>query len=88
LQETLTAARDVYQVVLLDTPPLLLVPDALVAARFADAIVLVTESGRADSGEIDELSRRLVRTGRPIRGVIVTKVERDDPAAGVYAGYP
>ena len=87
LKECLRAARQTYDVLLLDTPPLLLVPDAIVAANFADAILLVTEFGRTDSREIEELSRRLAQTGRPIHGVIATKVEWDDAAAGVYMGY-
>jgi tyrosine-protein kinase Etk/Wzc len=87
LTESLRAARQRYDVLLLDTPPLLLVPDAIVAANFADAILLVTEFGRTDMREIEELSRRLAQTGRPIHGVIATKVEWDDAAAGVYMGY-
>jgi succinoglycan biosynthesis transport protein ExoP len=87
LSESLLAARQSYDVMLLDTPPLLLVPDAIVAARFADAILLVTEFGRTDSRELGELSRRLAQTGRPLHGVVATKVERDDPSAGVYMGY-
>ena len=70
-----------------DTPPLLLVPDAIVAAKFADAVLLVTEFGRTDTRELEELSRRLAQTGRPIHGVIATKVGSNDPAAGVYTGY-
>jgi succinoglycan biosynthesis transport protein ExoP len=87
LSEMLRLAKLSYDVLLLDTPPLLLVPDAIIAAKFADAIVLVTEFGRTESREIEELSRRLAQTGRPIHGVIATKVEWDDPAAGVYMGY-
>ena len=87
LNQTLSAARRSYDVLLLDTPPLLSVPDAIVAAKFADAILLVTEAGRTDYREVEELSRRLAQTGRPIHGVVATKVEWDDPAAGVYMGY-
>jgi capsular exopolysaccharide synthesis family protein len=87
LSESVQAAKQAYDVLLFDTPPILLVPDAIVAAKFADAIVLVTEVGSTDSREIEELSRRLAQTGRPIHGVIATKVEWDDPTAGVYMGY-
>jgi Mrp family chromosome partitioning ATPase len=87
LNASISAAKQSYDVLLLDTPPLLLVPDAIVAARFADAILLVTEFGRTNSQELEELSRRLAQTGRPIHGVIATKVEWDNPAAGVYMGY-
>ncbi len=87
LNEMLLAARQSYDVLLIDTPPLLLVPDAIVAAKFADAVLLVTEFGRTDTRELEELSRRLAQTGRPIHGVIATKVGSNDPAAGVYTGY-
>ena len=87
LNLSLSAARQLYDILLFDTPPLLLVPDAIVAARFADANLLVTEFGRMVTPELAELSRRLAQTGRPIHGVIATKVEWDNPAAGVYMGY-
>jgi len=83
----ISTAKRSYDVLLLDTPPLLLVPDAIVAARFADAVLLVTESGRTNSEDLEELSRRLSQTDRPIHGIIATKVEWDNPAGGVYTGY-
>jgi len=87
LREAMAVARGTYDILLIDTPPVLLVPDALVAAKFADEILLVTEPGRTDFRELDELSRRLARTSRPIHGIVATKVEWDDAAAGVYMGY-
>lgn len=87
LDDTLLAARARYDVLLIDSPPVLLVPDALVAARLADEILLVTEFGRTNARELEELSRRLAQTGRPVHGVVATKVEWDDPSSGVYMGY-
>ncbi len=87
LEAALKVAKGKYDVLLIDSPPLLLVPDALAAARLADQILLVTEFGGTDRREFEELSRRLAQTGRPIHGVIGTKVEWDDPASGVYMGY-
>jgi capsular exopolysaccharide synthesis family protein len=87
LEAALLRAKERYDVLLIDSPPLLLVPDALVAARLADQVLLVTEFGGTDPRELEELSRRLAQTGRPIHGVIATKVEWDDPTSGVYMGY-
>jgi polysaccharide biosynthesis transport protein len=87
LRESIAALRQSYDLLLIDSPPLLLVPDALIAAKFADAVLLVTEFGRSDETQLEELSRRIARTGKPVHGVIVTKVEANDPVSGVYSGY-
>jgi succinoglycan biosynthesis transport protein ExoP len=87
LDAVLRTARERYDILLIDSPPLLLVPDALIAARLADEVLLVTEFGRTNARELEEISRRLAQAGRPIHGVIATKVEWDDPTSGVYMGY-
>lgn len=87
LQDMLDQARQAYDLVLFDTPPVLAVPDPLLAARLADSILLVTELGRNDPAASQELSRRLERTHKPICGVIVTKVANTS-ADGAYTGYP
>ena len=87
LRDIVALARGSYDLILFDTPPVMSVPDALEVARLADGILLVTELGRSDEAERAELSRRLLRTRKPICGVIATKVSDADMRSGAYSGY-
>jgi succinoglycan biosynthesis transport protein ExoP len=78
-------ARQEYDLVLCDTPPILSVPDGLVVARLCDTVVLVSEFNRTGStAEAAELSRRVAATGKPVCGVVVTKTQPSDAAYGSY----
>lgn len=87
LQDMLEAARGAYDLILFDTPPVLAVPDPLLAAKLADSILLVSELGRNNEADAQELSRRLERTHKPLCGVIVTKIATAT-TEGAYTGYP
>jgi succinoglycan biosynthesis transport protein ExoP len=69
-------ARESYDCVLLDTPPVLVVSDALAISRRVDAVLVVVRLGRTTRDQIKRLSAALDRVGvRPI-GVAVTGVKR------------
>lgn len=86
--DILDVARHEYDLVLCDTPPVLSVPDGLVVARLSDGVVLVSEFNRTGSvAQVLELSRRVTATGKPVRGVIVTKMRDDDTGYGQRLAY-
>jgi capsular exopolysaccharide synthesis family protein len=87
LRDMVALARNVYDLILFDTPPVMSVPDAIEVARLADGILLVTEIGRSDEASRAELTRRLARTRKPICGVVATKVAEADLRSGTYSGY-
>jgi capsular exopolysaccharide synthesis family protein len=87
LRDLIASARGFYDLLLFDTPPVMAVPDALLVAKLADAILLVSELGRSTDAESEELARRLARTRKPICGVVVTKVDMADVNSGAYSGY-
>ena len=78
LQTIVSQLRSRYDLVLFDTPSLLSLPHAQVIAGMVDSILLVTQLGRSSERELEEFSRRVTRTGRPICGVIVTNVRPED----------
>jgi Mrp family chromosome partitioning ATPase len=86
-QDTLSAARMSYDLVLIDTGPIMAVPDAIKIAELCDAIVLTAELGRSTDAVMQEVLRRLNLTRKPICGVIVTKIDGSDRQAGTYSGY-
>ena len=46
MQEVLKEAAALYDIVLIDTPPILAVTDPLMVAPMADGVILVTKGGK------------------------------------------
>jgi capsular exopolysaccharide synthesis family protein len=74
VQALFEALTDAYDVVLLDTPPLLEVTDALIAGRVADAVVLVARIGHVDRHEVVRALDRLSQTSLSVFGLIANGV--------------
>ncbi|SDR24199.1 tyrosine-protein kinase Etk/Wzc [Paraburkholderia fungorum] len=71
-----------YDVVVLDTAPLLAVPDAAILAPFAAGNVFVlARAGFTKLGALDETVRRLQQVGVEVAGVILNGI---DPHAGHF----
>lgn len=68
------ALADAYDVVLLDTPPLLDVSDALIVGRCADAVAVVARLGQVKRGEVTRALDRLTQSNLPVLGVVANGV--------------
>ena len=64
-----------FDYVLIDTPPLESVADALRIATHADGVVLVVRSGRTSRKLVADAAEKLRRTGAPILGVVLSRAE-------------
>jgi capsular exopolysaccharide synthesis family protein len=83
MTELLERLTSVFDHVLIDSPPLLLVADALELARMVDGVVLVVRANSASADEAREVRALVERLGIHLVGVVLTDVER--PAS--YYGY-
>ena len=84
----INSARNAYDIVICDTPPILSVPDAVVVGRASDGVLLVSAFDNiAREPLASEISRRVETIGRPLCGVIVTKADAQDASFTSYAGY-
>lgn len=72
-----------FDYTILDSPPVLLVADALELARETDGVLLVVRRGRASSDEARELRATVGRLGINLVGAVLTDVE----AVGSYGSY-
>ena len=79
-------ARREYDYIVVDSPPIMRVPDAMLLARSVDAVALIVSWKRTRQRLVREALRRLALDPDMPTGIILTKVEK---AAGqdVYSGY-
>lgn len=66
-----------YDLVVIDSPPVLVVPDVLEYAGVADTTLLVVEIERATRREVRETVERLTRAGARVPGVVVNRSDLD-----------
>ena len=86
--ELLATARQVYDYVLIDTPPVLEITDASIVARKCDGAVLVIESGRVKYRDAQKAQEQLKKSGCSILGAVLNKVQvRKDKYYSSYYGY-
>jgi tyrosine-protein kinase Etk/Wzc len=84
LLQTLAAQ---YDIVLIDSPPLLAVSDTQVLAPQAGTVFLVARSEISTLGELQESSKRLAQSGVAVRGVIYNDLNISKRRYGYGAGY-
>ena len=75
-----------YDLVLVDTPPLLAVTDAAIVGRLAGTALIVTRFGVNPAREIDVTVRRFAQNGIEVKGAIFNCLEKRASAYGRY-GY-
>lgn len=80
----LKVLRDVYDYILIDSPPLGLVIDSAIIAKECDGSILVIETGVISYRFAQEVKSQLEKTGCPILGAILNKVDRQH--GGKYYG--
>ncbi len=71
--------REAFDLVIIDTPPVLGVTDASVLAQFADAVVLVVNAGRTRTGDLRAAIEGLAQSGTPIAGVVLNRDSGANP---------
>jgi Mrp family chromosome partitioning ATPase/capsular polysaccharide biosynthesis protein len=77
--------QDQFDIVLLDTPPMLTTNDATDLFPVADAVVLVLRAGQSRSGPAERAAVVLARFRAEVLGIILNG--SDDPEADSYYGY-
>ncbi|MBK5205297.1 MAG: polysaccharide biosynthesis tyrosine autokinase [Polaromonas sp.] len=84
LLQTLAAQ---YDIVLIDTPPVLAVSDTQVIAPQAGTVFLVARAEVSTLGELQESAKRLGQSGVAVRGVIFNDVNISKRRYGYGGGY-
>src|SRR5262249_49851953 len=84
MRDLLVELGQMFDIVVVDSPPLLLVADSLELARMVDGVVAVVRQNRASSDEAREVHALVERLGINLVGVVLTDTQG---AEKYYAGY-
>jgi len=76
-----------YDMVLIDTPPMLQMPDARVAGRYADAVVMVIRAGQTTRDAAIAARERLTEDGTRVLGTILNDWNPKVSPNGYYGYY-
>jgi capsular exopolysaccharide synthesis family protein len=83
-REIFTRLRDKYDLVLIDSPPVLPVTDAAILSRYADATLMLAAAGQTKRSDLHRAVEKLDQVGATILGTVLNKVTRQ---TGRYYGY-
>jgi len=75
-----------FDLVLIDSPPVLPVADAMILTSYADGVLLVVASGQTRRTELQRTTEKLAQANAPIVGMVLNKVNTYD-RYGRYGGY-
>ncbi len=84
-EEVFASLKDSFDLIIIDTPPLLGFPDAMIASTMVDGTILVTEEGLMHRGIVSEALRSLSSLGGTrLLGVVLNKAR---PRGKTWYGY-
>jgi succinoglycan biosynthesis transport protein ExoP len=85
MQPVLDQLLVLADVVLLDTPPVLPVPDTAILGRLSDGAVMIASEGKTDRGDLERAIHRLETTQCRVLGVALNRIRRS--SADTYQSY-
>lgn len=87
LKELISSCRDEYDYIIIDTPPLGIIADGLGIASVCDGTVLVVRSNSTAKKVVDNSVQLLRRTGTPLLGIVLNRVDMKKKSGGYYGAY-
>lgn len=72
--EMIRALRRRFDVVIIDSPPVLVVPDARILAQVADTVLFTVRWNHTTRAQLDEAMRQFETSGQKVSGLILSQV--------------
>lgn len=82
MRELIDNLKQLYDLVILDTPPLLATSDAAILSQYSDGVVFICGYGMVTKKELLQAKKMLLKARATLYGVVVNKVEEDGYSAG------
>jgi capsular exopolysaccharide synthesis family protein len=86
MQNLLEQAKDEYDVIVFDTPPVLAVTDAQILSNLADGVVLVVSSGKTETDAAKKARELLDSAKAKILGVVLNNKKQEESHYYYYYG--
>jgi len=87
LPELLRLLRPQFDMILVDTPPMVNIPDARVLGRLADGVIMILRSAMTTRDAALLAKQRFVDDGIPLMGTILNNWNPNTPGYGYYRHY-
>jgi polysaccharide biosynthesis transport protein len=88
MRDVLAELAERFDLVLIDSPPVLPVADAMILTAYADAVLLVVASGQTRRAELRRTAEKLAQANAPVVGAVLNKATAEDGYGGYgYGGY-
>ncbi|AKH67859.1 capsular exopolysaccharide biosynthesis protein [Spongiibacter sp. IMCC21906] len=87
LSDLLNEVKDQYDLIIVDTPPVMAVTDAAIVGRHCGVTMLVTRFAMNPVKELEVTKQRFEQNGITVKGVVLNAVERRASAYGYGYGY-
>jgi capsular exopolysaccharide synthesis family protein len=84
-RDVFASLRERFDLVLIDSPPVLPVTDAAILSRHADATLMLTAAGQTRRGDLHRAVEKLDQVGTKILGLVLNKVSRQTGRSYGYA---
>jgi Mrp family chromosome partitioning ATPase len=88
MQDLIREGRKEYDHIIIDSPPVLSVTDAVLLAVQADMVTLVVRSGQTTMGAIRNARDLLLHVKAPLRGIVLNAVDVQSPDSYYYHSGP
>jgi capsular exopolysaccharide synthesis family protein len=78
MQELLELLEQQYDVILVDTPPVLAVTDSVIASTLCDGVIMVVAAGKVKKAHLKRAKGQLDHVNAVILGIVLNRINRDD----------
>jgi len=85
-ERLLTEASDIYEMIIIDTPPLLAVTDAQILATKLDGVIIVARSGQTEINQLQESVEAINKVKGNMLGAVLNDVDKTDNTNYYYYG--
>ena len=82
--QLISQVRQAYDLIIIDSPPVLPVPDALILGRWADGAVIAARYDKSRFSQVERARRQLDNAGIAVLGTVINGMRNPDSYYGRY----